>query len=75
LKFEKGENLTKVEEYYAGTDTLSKLVFHTSFGNTLSCADESETDAYRLKKVHEPTNADQHIKYINQDADGNVENV
>lgn len=75
MNFDKGENLTKVEEYYAGTDTLSKLVFYTSFGNTLECADESESDAYKLKKVHEPEHKDQHIKYINQDADGNVENV
>lgn len=74
LKFDKGENLTKIEEYYAGSDTLSKLVFHTSFGNELECADESDSDAYVLRKEYK-AGQDQHLKHITQDSEGNIQSV
>lgn len=65
LSFNVGEALTSVTEYYAGFDTLSKLVFKTNQQRTLDCADDTPT-ADLIKRTDHTSGANMMITHIDQ---------
>lgn len=74
LTLNAGEALTSVTEYYAGTDTVSKLVFKTSDQRTLDCADNTP-DADLKERAAYTAAANMMITHIDQSSDGTVTKV
>lgn len=74
LAFNVGEALTSVSEYYAGKDTLSKILFKTSQSRELECADDSDPTLLILKKDHNAA-SNMMITHVNQLSDGTVTTV
>jgi len=74
LTFGLSEALTSIHEYYAGTDTVSKVVFKTSKDRKLDCADDSPATELKLKKDHN-AGANQMITHVTQLSDGTITTV